>query len=86
MEPEPFLRAEVGQLVERIDGAGVDGARVAHHDRRKEPGAAVGGDRRAQQAHGDAEAVVRGQLAQVAGPDAEQVHGLSTQEWTWSEA
>ena len=76
VEPEALGGAQVGQLVERVDGAGVHGAGVAHDDRGLPAGLPVVGDRPLQQVHADAEAVVGRDLPQLLPADAEEVHGL----------
>ena len=76
VEPEALPRAQVGELVEGIDGAGVDGAGVADHDRRLPPRPPVLGDRALQQVHADPEPVVGRDLPQLLPADAQEVHRL----------
>ena len=48
VEPEALRGRDVGERVERVDRAGVDGARRADEQRRQGAARAIGGDRRAQ--------------------------------------
>jgi hypothetical protein len=76
VEPEALPGTELGELVERIDGARVHRAGVAHDDRRLQSRAPVVGDRLLQQVDADAEAVVGRDLPELLPADAEQVDRL----------
>ena len=74
--PHLLARAHVGELRERIDRAGVDGAGVAHQDRGKQAVAPVGGDRLLEEIQPDAEGLVGRNLSELPRPDSQQVRGL----------
>jgi len=48
MQPETVLGAEVGQLVERVHCAGIDGSGTGHHTERSKTCLLIGSDRFAQ--------------------------------------
>ena len=44
VQPQPFLGADVGQVIQGVDGAGVGGSGAGAQGERDAPGAAVGAD------------------------------------------
>jgi hypothetical protein len=76
VEPEPFVSAEVGELVERVDRARADRARGADDEERQVALLAVGCDPFAQRRNEQALLVVRLDPANALGAEAEEVGGL----------
>jgi len=48
MQPETVLSTEVGQFIERVNGAGINRSGTGHHTERSQTRFAVGSDRFAQ--------------------------------------
>ena len=76
MEPQPFRGAQVGDSVEWIDRAAVDGPRTGHDAEGAPPHRAVGRDRGTQSRHVQAQVGVDGDDAQRTRAKAEQLGGF----------
>ena len=74
--PQPFGGAQVGDRVERVDGAGVGGAGARHDRERRQAGGAIGGDRRPQVVHRQPVLRVARQAAHAVGHDAGELRRL----------
>ena len=75
MEPQTLVAAEVGEGVQRIDGAGVRRAGVGRDDQGVPAGLGVGIDRAGQRIEPDPMGVIRRQHAQLVGTEADQPGG-----------
>jgi hypothetical protein len=74
VEPEVLRGRDIGERVERVDRAGVDGAGRAHEQRRQRATRAIGGDRGAQRGRVEPASLER-HLAHRASAEAEQLQG-----------
>ena len=74
MEPEAIGRRGVGERLERVDRAGVDGPGRADEQRRHGTACAIGGDRGAQRGRGEPASLER-HLAHCSTADPEELQG-----------